>query len=228
MFSSRSILFKGGSMENLFSIGEVARYQKISKQTLIFYDKIGLFRPDYIDPNNGYRYYSAKQLDYLDTILIMKKIGFSLSEIKEHMQHYTIDSSLAAMKNQLSVIDSRIQELFMIRSRLVNRCQQMEETRGLRGKESSVFLEDISSQYILVQSVEKPYTLREISIATKQCFSDSFQKQLPVFFQCGVVVPLERILEGCYTEASHAFLPIEKTDKAENIRKLPAGNAHVR
>ena len=156
-------------MENLFSIGEVARYQKISKQTLIFYDKIGLFRPDYIDPNNGYRYYSAKQLDYLDTILIMKKIGFSLSEIKEHMQHYTIDSSLAAMKNQLSVIDSRIQELFMIRSRLVNRCQQMEETRGLRGKESSVFLEDISSQYILVQSVEEPYTLREISTVWWQC-----------------------------------------------------------
>ena len=63
-------------MENLFSIGEVARYQKISKQTLIFYDKIGLFRPDYVDPGNGYRYYSAKQLDYLDAILIMKKSVF--------------------------------------------------------------------------------------------------------------------------------------------------------
>ena len=34
---------------------------------------------------------------------------------------------------------------------------------------------------------------------------------------------LERIQEGRYTEASHAFLPIEKTDKTENIRKLPAG-----
>ena len=223
--SSRNILFKGGSMENLFSIGEVARYQKISKQTLIFYDKIGLFRPDYVDPHNGYRYYSAKQLDYLDAILIMKIIGFSLSEIKEHMQHYTIDSSLAAMKNQLSVIDSRIRELYMIRSRLMNRCQQMEETKELRGKENAVFLEDISPQYILIQPVEEPYTLREISIATKKCFAGSFQKQLPVFFQCGVIVPLERIREGRYTEASHAFLPIEKTDKAENIQSCPPGNA---
>ena len=32
-------------MKDLFSIGELAKYQKISKQTLIFYDKIGLFRP---------------------------------------------------------------------------------------------------------------------------------------------------------------------------------------
>ena len=31
--------------KDLFSIGEVAKYQNISKQTLIFYDKIGLFRP---------------------------------------------------------------------------------------------------------------------------------------------------------------------------------------
>ena len=37
-------------MENLFSIGELAKYQNISKQTLIFYDKIGLFRPAYVDP----------------------------------------------------------------------------------------------------------------------------------------------------------------------------------
>ena len=63
-------------LEDLFSIGELSKYQNISKQTLIFYDKIGLFRPAYVDPDNGYRYYSAKQIDYLDTILIMKKIGF--------------------------------------------------------------------------------------------------------------------------------------------------------
>ena len=84
-------------MKNLFSIGELSKYQNISKQTLIFYDKIGLFCPAYVDPNNGYRYYSSSQIDYLDTILIMKKIGFSLNEIKEHMQHYNIDTSLAAL-----------------------------------------------------------------------------------------------------------------------------------
>ena len=71
--------------DDLFSIGEVARYQNLSKQTLIFYDKIGLFRPAWVDPDNGYRYYSASQLDQLDTIIIMKTIGFSLAEIREHI-----------------------------------------------------------------------------------------------------------------------------------------------
>ena len=107
-------------MENLFSIGELAKYQNISKQTLIFYDKIGLFRPAWVDPDNGYRYYSAAQLDFLDTILIMKKIGFSLKEIQEHMKHYTIDSSLVLLRSQLTRIDQQIAEEDALYSKLPN------------------------------------------------------------------------------------------------------------
>ncbi len=72
-------------MKNLFSIGELAKYQKISNQTLIYYDKMGIFKPEYIDPNNGYRYYGAKQLDTLDTILVLKEIGLSLKEIQNYL-----------------------------------------------------------------------------------------------------------------------------------------------
>lgn len=39
-------------MKDFFSIGELAGYQKISKQTLIFYDKIDLFKPAYTHPSN--------------------------------------------------------------------------------------------------------------------------------------------------------------------------------
>ena len=50
-------------MKLRFTTGELARLHGVSKQTLIFYDKIGLFRPAYVDPDNGYRYYSASQID---------------------------------------------------------------------------------------------------------------------------------------------------------------------
>ncbi len=210
-------------MKDLFSIGEVSRYQKISKQTLIFYDKVGLFRPAYVDPNNGYRYYSASQIDYLDTILIMKKIGFSLKEIKEHMEHYNIDSSLIAFRKQIAAIDRQIQELRLIRSRVLHRCEQMEASKNERENGGAAFVEEVEAQYILFREVKAPYTLKEISISTKQCFADAFQEQLPIFFQSGVMVPLRHIREGRFTEAVTAFLPIEKTDKVPNIRRLPAG-----
>ncbi len=210
-------------MENLFSIGEVSNYQKISKQTLIYYDKIGLFRPAYVDPNNGYRYYSANQLDCLDTILILKRIGFSLQQIREHMQYYNIDSSLVALKKQLSSIDRQILELNLIRSRIKHRCEQMEQAKTYRRQESKIVEEQAKEQFLFTRAVEKPYTLREISIATKQCFADSFQQQLPIYFQCGVIVPLEHIKQGRCTEATSVFLQIEKIGRANNIKRLPAG-----
>lgn len=210
-------------MENFFSIGEVSKYQKISKQTLIFYDKICLFRPAYVDPDNGYRYYSVNQIDYLDTILIMKKIGFSLNEIKALMQDYNADSSLIALKKQVAVIDRQIEELRLIRSRVLHRCEQMEASKVYHRDESAVIVEDVETQYILFREVEKPYTLKEISIATKKCFADSFQEQLPIFFQSGVIVPFQHIQEGRFTEAVMAFLPIEKNNSAPNIKRLPPG-----
>lgn len=39
-----------------YRIGEVSRVTGISKDTLHFYNKIGLLVPDYIDPDNQYRY----------------------------------------------------------------------------------------------------------------------------------------------------------------------------
>lgn len=210
-------------MENYFSIGEVSRYQNISKQTLIFYDKIGLFRPAYVDPDNGYRYYSASQIDQLDTILIMKRIGFSLKEIREHMQHYNIDSSLAAFRRQVASIDRQIEELRLIRSRVLHRCAQMEASKAYCRADNPVLVEEVGVRHILCRDVPPPYTLKEISIATKQCFADSFQEKLPIFFQSGVIVPLAHILAGRYTEATVAFLSIEETDRAPNVRRLPAG-----
>lgn len=210
-------------MKNFFSIGELAKYQKISKQTLIFYDKIGLFRPAYVDPDNGYRYYSATQLDFLDTILIMKKIGFSLKEIQSHMRNYTIDSSLALLKKQLVRIEDEINELTLIRSRLMQRCEQMENAQKLQIKKGEVYVEYINGPYILYENVSAPYTAKEISIATKKCFADSFQKHLPIFFECGVIVPLERIKQGRFTEASVAFLLTEYTESVNNIKQLSSG-----
>lgn len=212
-------------MKDMFSIGELAGYQNISKQTLIFYDKIGLFQPAYVDPSNKYRYYTAKQIDYLDTILIMKAMGFSLGEIQEHMKNYTIDTSIVALRKQLTVLDQQITHLQLVRNRLAHRCRQMENVKAFHEQNQEVTIKEVPERYLLYAGVEAPRSFREISIATKKCFSQALRDELPIFFQTGVIVPYEHILQGRYTEASTAFLPIEKTDKAQNIRLLPKGRA---
>ena len=209
-------------MKNLFSVGELSKLQNISRQTLIFYDKIGLFCPAYVDPQNGYRYYSAAQLDSLDTICIMKKIGFSLDEIKTYLKEYTLDTSLVALRKQLTIIERQIQDLQVIKSRVEHRCLQLEQSASIRDKIADVSVQTAKQQTILLQEVASPYTLEMVSVATKQCFVRSFRERLPVFFQSGAIVPLSRIRQGQYTLASHAFLPIEKCSAA-GVVELPAG-----
>ena len=212
-------------MNDMFSIGELAGYQNISKQTLIFYDKIGLFQTAYVDPNNKYRYYTAKQIDYLDTILIMKEMGFSLGEIQEHMKNYTIDTSMIALRKQLTVLEQQITHLQLVRNRLAHRCAQMENVKAFHERNQEVTIKEVTPKYLLYADVELPQSFREISIATKKCFSQALKDELPIFFQTGVIVPYKHILEGRYTEASVAFLPIEKTKKAKNIKSVPKGRA---
>lgn len=212
-------------MKDMFSIGELARYQNISKQTLIFYDKIGLFRPAYVNPDNKYRYYTANQIDYLDTILIMKEMGFSLSEIQEHMKTYTIDTSLITLKKQLTVLDQQIAHLQLTRNRLAHRCEQMESVKEVHDRNQEVTVREIKQNFLLYAEVDPPRSFSEISITTKKCFAQAFKDSLPIFYQTGVIVPYKHILEGRYTEASVAFLPIEYTKKAGNILTLPKGNA---
>lgn len=210
-------------MKNYFSIGELSKLQGISRQTLIFYDKIGLFCPAYTDPDNGYRYYSAGQLNALDTICILKRIGFSLDEIKAHLKSYNAEDSIAALQKQRTAIDKQIQELQMIKSRVEHRCAELEHVISLGNYRDTVFLESIPKQHVLLQEVKYPYTLEQDSIATKECFARAFREQLPIFFQSGAIIPYQNIQEQRYTESAFVFLPIEKTCKAAGVAELPAG-----
>lgn len=65
----------------MFKIGEFARLSQVSVKTLHHYDEIGLFKPVWIDPHTGYRYYSMDQLARLKQILTLKDFGLSLDQI---------------------------------------------------------------------------------------------------------------------------------------------------
>lgn len=64
----------------MITIGEFSRLGFISARMLRHYDSIGLLRPACIG-ENGYRYYTAEQLNVLLKIEKLKRYGFALNEI---------------------------------------------------------------------------------------------------------------------------------------------------
>jgi DNA-binding transcriptional MerR regulator/effector-binding domain-containing protein len=70
----------------MLSIGEFSKMCSVSTKTLRYYDEIGLMKPDEINLENGYRYYSVKQLKKMLFINRLKSYQFSLEEIKHILE----------------------------------------------------------------------------------------------------------------------------------------------
>lgn len=74
---------------NLMLIGEIAEFFGISRKAIRLYEKKGIIKPVEVDAQNGYRYYSAGQVQQLNALLELKALGFSLDEIKKIMDGET-------------------------------------------------------------------------------------------------------------------------------------------
>ena len=65
----------------MFGISTVARLGGVSVRTLRYYDEIGLLRPAWTDPSNGYRWYQPEQLRQLHRIVALRDMDVRLVEI---------------------------------------------------------------------------------------------------------------------------------------------------
>jgi DNA-binding transcriptional MerR regulator len=65
----------------VFKIAEFARIAGVSPKILRAYDGLRLFRPVWVDPESGYRFYSPAQLPELRRIVALRDLGMPLGQI---------------------------------------------------------------------------------------------------------------------------------------------------
>lgn len=113
-------------MQNKLSIGEMAKLRNVTVDTLRHYDKVGLLKPYYTDPKTGYRYYSIYQYEVLGTIKELRKIGFSIEEIKEFLTNRNVKKSVQLLQKSVDNIQEKIKELQDIHNTLMTRINNIE------------------------------------------------------------------------------------------------------
>lgn len=115
--------------ELYFSTGEFARILGVKKHTLFHYDEIGIFSPA-VKEENGYRYYFVWQMDAFEVIRVLQKLGMSLGEIKEYMEHRKPDRLLPILREKENEIDQEIRKLKhmkkLIRQESLGLCEALE------------------------------------------------------------------------------------------------------
>ena len=96
---------------DLIPIGRMAELNHVSIATLRLYDRLGLLRPQFVDPDTGYRYYGIHQNARLDMIAYMKELGMSLTEIGDVFgkEDISLIEEILARKNEQ--IHAQINEL---------------------------------------------------------------------------------------------------------------------
>ena len=69
----------------MFRIAAFAELGGVSAKVLRDYDRLGIFRPAWVDRYTGYRLYTPAQLPDLRRILTLRDLGVGLAEIRSHV-----------------------------------------------------------------------------------------------------------------------------------------------
>ena len=122
------------SINRKLSISEMAQIHNITRQTLIYYDKIGLFKPDIIE-SNGYRYYSTTQIPLLREICFLRSIGMSLDDIRKNNTSGNSTTTIALLESQNDKLQKEIDQLRAQQKQISSRIRIYRNATAFRGTE---------------------------------------------------------------------------------------------
>lgn len=98
------------SNEKLYKVADFARLCELPKDTILYYDRIGLLHPAKVG-SNGYRYYTFDQLFTANLIEGLKLSHMTLDEIREFMSAPDVDAYHAQAARSLDELEQRIRLL---------------------------------------------------------------------------------------------------------------------
>ncbi len=104
-------------------IGELAEKTGLSRDTIRFYEKVGLVAPVQRNIENGYKKYDHATVERLVLITQAKSLGFTLSEIKQGIdawQDGTLSQAekMQIMQDKIEQVNEKIQQLDQIKAYL--------------------------------------------------------------------------------------------------------------
>ena len=108
------------SYKTKLKIGEFSQMMQVTVKTLRHYEQKGLLLPDEVDEWTGYRYYSIEQMQKLNTIRDLQRLGFSLDEIKELYDYGSYTPSIRKITEKIRETDEQLKLLLARRRQLLD------------------------------------------------------------------------------------------------------------
>lgn len=114
----------------LFSIGDVAGMFNLSVGSLRHYEEIGLLIPEHVDENSGYRYYSVRQFEALNTIRYLRALDMPLKEIADFLSNRDVSRMKDKLLAQKKTVLKKEAELKRIERKIDNRLKVISDAEN--------------------------------------------------------------------------------------------------
>ena len=118
-------------MKDIYSIGELVKQLNINKETIRYYERIGLISEITRD-KNGYRIYTKEDMEKIKFILIVKNFGFSLNEISTLIHDEILCGDIKSIKK---IVEDKVNEIN-------TKINQLVETKRLLEKVNKNILDE--------------------------------------------------------------------------------------
>lgn len=211
-------------MKEFVSISDMAKLHNISRQTLIHYDKIGLFKPMHTD-ENGYRHYTHRQVPFLREICFLKDIGISLQDIKKHFQERNPQNASALLSERKKIIDNEIFRLNKLRTHVNQRINIYDSYEEVIKHIEVPFIKNIPKREGVFVEFGKHPQKPDLHLATMKAWRYLAQYEMLVSNGFGTVIRQESLNKADMMEGAgvYVLLPYPEPDM-DNIKTMPAGD----
>lgn len=137
-------------MDGMYTISEMANIFGVSRQTLIYYDKIGLFGPAEVN-EKGYRFYSPTQIPLMRLICMLRDLGVDLDEITRLTSSYDVAEMARKLQERVSELDDQIAELEKERNSVQERLSFYSDVSYWKARQGVPTLKAFPDRYVVVE-----------------------------------------------------------------------------
>ena len=113
-------------MKDYYKIGEISEMYDMSRDSLMYYEKLGIIKPTRDD--NGYRLYNVSDIWRLNLIKELKSLGFSFKMIKEYLENRDLKSTNKLLEDGITLLDDQILKLLKQKENMRKRMESIKNT----------------------------------------------------------------------------------------------------
>ena len=196
--------------KKLFQIGDVARMFHISTGSLRHYEQAGLLKPEYIDQDTGYRYYSVRQFEILNTIRYLRALDMPLEQIDDFLKNRDIDVIEDKLMKQIELVARKQRELAIIEQKIEHRLDQLRD--AMNSELDVIQLKKVSScRIVWLKDSLRPKSYLDLEYAIRRL--EENQTESVVFLgKVGVGISKENLLAGRFDQYDSVFLVLDAED----------------